>query len=560
MVAPTPQDIAWMRQIHLFHHLSDEEIAAYLEQMVHKRYRRGEAVAHFEEPPKGLCLIREGWVRLYRVEYGEAEPFGLLEEGDYFGTGGIIKGRSCRYDAIAVVDTDIYCWPLPYVQTAAENDARIRDFLQVVWRSRKRALRSKPRWLSNDEMVYLFLSRSKKAFPPYHVHLMALGILLAALAIVAALSAPLLLQGVALVLLGLWALWAVWDWIDWTNDYCVVTNRRIAWVEKVLLLYESRREAPMRTVIALSSRADYMGQVLGYGDVIARTYAGSVLLDRIDHPDRVEALLREYWQRIHRVVEQKSREAILRQIREKLGIPARSVDQDGAGADAAEEVAVAEAEESPAVVKKSRLARVWERLFKQRLVLEDGTIVYRKHPIRLFRRSVKPFLFLFLILLPMIFVGRRFSLIHQPTIRTVYWAVFALLLFSWFGWEFYQILDWDNDEYRLTPTAIVDVYRKPFGQEEKQESPLEKVENITYERPNLLAMLLNYGDVKIHVGTATMTFEAVGRPDRVQREIYERAEQLVNRRRAEEAERERERMLEMLKYYHDIVHPREGEY
>ena len=531
---------------------------AYLEQMEHKRYRRGEVVARFEEPPKGLCFIREGWVRLYRVEYGEAEPFGLLEEGDYFGTGEVVKGLSCRYDAVAVVDTDIYCWPLPYVQIATEEDDRIRDFLRVVWRSRKRALRSKPRWLSNDEMVYLFLPRSKKAFLPYHVHLIVLGIMLAVLAIVLAFSASLLMQGIALVLLGGWALWAVWDWIDWTNDYCIVTNHRVAWVEKVLLLYESRREAPMRTVISLSSRADYMGQVLDYGDVIARTYAGSVLLDRIDNPNRVEALLKEYWQRIHRVVEQKSREAIRRQIREKLGIPARNVDQDGDGSDVAEAIAE-ETKESPPVVKKSRLVRTWERLFKQRLVLEDGTIVYRKHPIRLLRRSVKPFLFLLVVLLPMVYIGKRFSLIQHPPVHAVYWVVFVLLLLFWFGWEFYQILDWDNDEYRITPTVIADVYRKPLGREEKQESPLEKVENITYERPNLLAMLLNYGDVKIRVGTATMTFESVGRPDRVQREVYERAEQLVNRRRAEEAERERERMLEMLKYYHEIVHPREGE-
>ena len=66
-------------------------------------------------------------------------------------------------------------------------------------------------------------------------------------------------------------------------------------------------------------------------------------------------------------------------------------------------------------------------------------------------------------------------------------------------------------------------------------------------------MLLNYGDVRIQVGVTTMVFESVGRPDRVQQEIYERLDRRLLKKREEEVARERDHILDMLKYYHEVV-------
>ncbi len=49
----------------------------------------------------------------------------------------------------------------------------------------------------------------------------------------------------AAIILGIGFGWTIWTWIDWGNDYYVVTNQRVVWIEVVIGLYESRNEAPM---------------------------------------------------------------------------------------------------------------------------------------------------------------------------------------------------------------------------------------------------------------------------------------------------------------------------
>jgi len=44
-----------------------------------------------------------------------------------------------------------------------------------------------------------------------------------------------------LILIGILG-WGVWNAIDWSNDYYIVTNQRVIWLEKVVGLYDSRRK------------------------------------------------------------------------------------------------------------------------------------------------------------------------------------------------------------------------------------------------------------------------------------------------------------------------------
>jgi len=549
MAKITLEEIEWLRQIHLFSHLSEEEVSSYLAQMEKRAYREGETIVDYQEGSPGLCIVRSGEVRLFALKREHFLPFGLLYPGDYFCAGSIFEDEASPiYKAVALSDVDVYFWPLESLGEALLKDDRIRTFLALVLSGRKRALRRGPKWLSSSELLYLFGGRSKMAFLQQYIPFLALGAFLGGISIgVALFVAPnggLLYVLPLLFLLVLWFGGMVWYWIDWINDYYIVTNKRVVWLEKVLLLYESRTEAPLRSVIAISINSDFMGRQLGYATLSIRTYGANVKFDRIANLQAVHDIVEDLWERRKQVVLRESQESIRRRIRERLGIPPRNVDQSALPNSEADQ----DFSQSAEVVTKSKILWALERIFKQRLVLEDGTIMYRKHPIRLLKRSLKGLLIL-AGLGVLLYLGYHFHFSSNP----FFWVVVLFGFVAWLGFEIYQIIDWDNDKYLITSTHVVDIYRKPFGDEERQESPIENVENITYERPSFLAMLLNYGDVRIQVGVTTMVFEAVGRPDRVQQEIYERLDRRLAKKREEEVARERDHILDMLKYYHEVV-------
>jgi len=126
----------------------------------------------------------------------------------------------------------------------------------------------------------------------------------------------------------------------------------------------------------------------------------------------------------------------------------------------------------------------------------------------------------------------------------------SLVLTLWFG---YEVWDWSNDIYQLTPEHIIDIYRKPFGSEDKQSAPLESIENMTYQRRGFLGWLFNFGDVEIRVGTTTMTFEGVARPDMVQQEIFHYMERRRREKEAADTQRESDHMLRLLKAFYEIT-------
>ena len=71
-------------------------------------------------------------------------------------------------------------------------------------------------------------------------------------------------------------LWGIWNWIDWGNDYYIVTDQRVVWVEKVIWLYESRDEAPLTTILAVNTTSTFLGRWLHYGSVIVKTFTGEI--------------------------------------------------------------------------------------------------------------------------------------------------------------------------------------------------------------------------------------------------------------------------------------------
>ena len=113
------------------------------------------------------------------------------------------------------------------------------------------------------------------------------------------------------------------------------------------------------------------------------------------------------------------------------------------------------------------------RFFKVRFE-QNGVITYRKHWLSLIRKCWIPLFILFVLLAISFgwgwFQSTRPEMIFSPSgLLLCGGLVYGLDLF----WLLYCYLDWNNDIYQVTPTHILDIERKPLGEELTKSAPLE---------------------------------------------------------------------------------------
>ena len=132
-------------------------------------------------------------------------------------------------------------------------------------------------------------------------------------------------------------------------------------------------------------------------------------------------------------------------------------------------------------------------------------------------------------------------------------SVIAFLIVVTLLWWLYSFINWSNDIYRVTPDQIIDIYRVPFGDEDRKSAPLENILSTSYERAGLLGQIFNYGIVKIQIGSLDFDFVDVTDPPSVQRDIIQRVNIRQQKKRETDAAAERERMAEWLALYHNTM-------
>ena len=285
--------------------------------------------------------------------------------------------------------------------------------------------------------------------------------------------------------------WGIWNAIDWSNDYYIVTNQRVIWLEKVVGLYDSRQEAPLSSILSVGVETDQLGRILDYGNVIVRTFVGRLEFDYVDHPNQAAEMIREYWERIKSIVTVSQKDVMKNTIREKLGLPVEKKK---------------EPELPPVVTMDESIAKqpLWWIAFKGTFSLrkEDaGKIIYHKHWVVLFGKALLP---LFILVWPVfpasLARGLLFSIhplnrysteilrMHSDPIRS--WRRFPYCpcrLFSGLLWVY---VDWKNDIFMVTAEEIMDYDRKPLGQEEKRTAQLENILSISYKRNRVYRLSL----------------------------------------------------------------------
>jgi len=549
MTIESDQRIAFLKKIHLFRGLTDEQVTAVTGKLEEETHPAGEVVLAEGKSSDRFFLIYRGKVRVTRTRKGAEEQLAIFVAGDFFGEMGVTL-RGPHYASVSTEEeTLLLVLARQDFVNFIKQFPKFKTNLAIVISSRRLAQKLRFKWLRPDEVIY-FLAR-KHSVLLYQaligpVFTLLMFLILLGFSTFMRIKIPIVIDALAvLFIIG----WAIWKGIDWGNDYYIVTNQRVVWLEKVIGIYDSRQEAPLGTILSVGVQTSMTGRMLDYGDVIVRTFVGRIPLSYVSHPQQAAIIVEEYWHRSREVSRREEVEAMKQALRVKLGLAKVS------------EPALSESRAKPKPVSSYRpsiLMILSRDIFRLRFE-EGGTITYRKHLFALLEQVGWPTIFC--LAFTGVIIARLVNLAqveHLALITTTQGhvlidplflsllIVMVLLIFWWV----YQYLDWSNDIFQVTPDQILDIDRKPFGTEQRRSAPLENILSTKAERVGLLGVMFNFGNVYISVGSMELVFEDVYNPVAVQLDIDQRRIAHVAKKREAENIAEHDFLADVFAEYH----------
>jgi len=549
-VIETSAKIAFLKKIHLFYGLEEDELAAVAEELREVSYPTGRVVFEQDSKSESFYLIYGGGVRIVRKQQGKEIQLAVLVKNDYFGEMGLVAKRRRSGTVTAIADTSLLVLTRKNFEALFKRAPKLRLNLSVAIRSRQLARLQNFKWLGKDEVIY-FLARK-------HWIILIPRIIVPSLSLVVPIGlfwGWFLYLRIFLVAFAAWGsliaviLWIVWEVIDWGNDYYIVTNRRVIWLEKVVGIYDSRQESPLSTILSVGVETTQLGRLLDYGSLNVRTFVGKIPFHHVSHPEQAQHMIEEYWNRTKEHALGMEKEAMKNAIRKRLGIPIPP---------APKSASFSSASSTP---KPKTASAILKFLGANTLKLryEQGeNVIYRKHWVVLILDAWIPFFSTIGVLI--MFIYRLFQLAFLPNeafisfqngISVDAWAgALFIALFPVAVWFIYHVIDWSNDKFEVTPEQIIDIDRKPFGSESRNAAQLENILGTEYKRIGILGEIFNYGTVYITVGGSKLAFEDVMDPATVQSDIDRRRMARAAKKSEGAVAAERERMAEWLATYH----------
>ncbi len=542
-----PQFADLLKQLFLFQGLNEAELAHIVARFQPYSFTGDKEVFAQGDEDNMFFVIFKGRVKITQADRKGEHLLSVFGAGEYFGEEALLFNRPRSATVTTLEPTILLGMEQGSFYDLIRDFPNIRTFLTVTADSRHMAQREKFDWLGEDEVVHL-VRRKHEVFLltslllPLFVGLISIPILAYGVTDLDSFINPRLLLYVGIMGIFISIFWIVWNWVNWGNDFYIVTNQRVLWVEKVILLYQSRREAPLTQILSVNVKRTWFGRILGYGDVEVRTFTGGIRMRRSASPILFAAYVEGFKAHAGYLLKQAENEAIRRSLQERLGLP---VDSDTLWPS----LQPRWRRRSGNQPQPGSLRDFLNTLFVVRYE-EENVVTYRKHWLLLLRKTWIPTL---LILFLVGFVALQFedylagstSIFASFPMFLLYAMIFLVLL----GWWTYGYLDWSNDIYQLAPDQIRDIERKPLGDELKKTAPLESILSLEHHRDGIIQLLFNYGNVVINVGETRFIFRGVYNPDQVHQDVSDYIEALSRRKREIEAAREREQMLNWLLAY-----------
>jgi hypothetical protein len=489
----------------------------------------------------GVYLVVSGTLK--QTDPTGETPTRQLRRGDVAGYEAFLNIPTRENEVAVVTPSQLLFLENSKVQTYLLPNPDFASTLTVLMESRALAQRVPMPWLQPGEQVHLMTRKHPvflfwKAFLP--IVAFAVPVILS---IWFGTGYPLLTSILLMTSFAVCALALGWNIHNWSNDFYLITNKRMVWVERVSGLYDSRQEAPLGTLISVGIKTSRLGALIGYSDVVVRTYIGDIRFERVEHAHQIGKLIEAYWARGKSVDLDVDAKEIRLALRRKFGRNVEDLTPREMSAEAAGMVA------APKVKETNFIEWLFSDFLKVRYEV-GGTTTYRRHWFVLIKHAFWPVAILIAtILLVVAVVTRNFrNLDAEMTLVLGFFVVVSMFLWLW-----YVYLDWKNDMFQLTPNQVIDIDRKPLGKESKRSAPLDNILSIEYERKGLLPMIFNYGTVYITIGNTQLTFNDVYNPSTVQQDIFTRMGNHEEEKKQRFTDEERERVAQWFKVYHEVL-------
>jgi len=548
MVDHSQEILDILSNIHFFDMLNEEQLLTVSEQLDTVFFKQNEIIFEEGTEADGFYIVLSGRVSIQQETDHDPVEISICQKGDYFGEEGLDFDKYREVTAQAITNVIAIHINQEQVDTLMEVYPEINEPIRLTIKSYQLFLKHPFNWRGPREAVH-FVARKNSFFlwlgliPPITLGFFSVLMFLYFYFFVSTQNTwlPIFFGSIAIIFLG----WFLWKLIDWSNDFSIITNRRVVSLEKVALFYESRQEAPLDAILSVETRTSQWGRWIGYGDVVIRTYTGVINLKKMSKPDLIVRLINDEREKASHQSNKLQRISKEDTLRSRIGYDRRE------SSDYEEVIEEDEVDHSevPLKVKSSGLMEFLSTFFGLRME-KNGAIIYRTHWFILLKKVLWPGLALILLLFVFIYSLLEFyPSINFDIILLVQFGIGLVLL----GWWLYQYWDWRNDRYIVTDDQLIDLYKRPLGQEQRRSAPIKNIQTVEFERLGLISLILNFGTVFIRVGDTTLTFDYVYNPSKAQQDIFERYQQFNQKQKTREKEALRDEVAEWIEIYHEVV-------
>lgn len=489
-------------------------------------------------PASDTYFILTGKVKIQFHQKKSDRTLGVLGTGDHFGEEALTGNQTYQTRAICLSAVTVLRIRGSKARAIADAYPDLHAAFSLFKRTQKLTSSESLPWRGDNEGVVLF-SRRHPIF--LFLRLFLIGgaflvvfsfLLFAALASVNS-FVPLLILSLVEFLMGV--VICAWAGMEWRNDFFILTRERVCVQKKLIGFYESRHESPVNAILSVGVDTSFIGRMIGYGTVTVRTYTGDLQFKRLPYPYVIYELLEV--RRQTAVLE--ATQAEKQEIREAL-----TGNEEGTSHLKTIRSTSNSNNYSEQTAQSGSFSNFLAGLFNLRSENEDS-VTYRTHWWILLKKTLAPgFLLLGIVLVVIIRLLGFMSIIPE---MVIYSGALILAIIGW-GWWIYQFQDWQNDVYIITDEQLIDVYKKPLGNDDHRSAPVKNIQTVEFERKGLINLILNFGTVKIKIGNEEFTFDNVYQPSEVQAEIYARYRATLENAK----KNEQHKFVEWIKTYEEI--------
>ncbi len=517
--------IILIHKVFPFNLLDSERTKSLIEKSEVVFFKEGDLVYMEGAAAINLYVIYEGAVEIFVEEHKNLRRLNLLHDGDCFGEDTLKQNGSRSSTARIIKGTLLIKIPKKLIDELHSEIPELAKGFSILSTAYDELFDVKFRDLSQETIYYLghphyFAFLSKVLLALLILLLPVLGVI--SLAINGLLSRPVLI-GVSVLGSVLFFLQILWQYLEWKNDYYVITKKRVINLVKSLINFDSKFEVPLSAINNLEIKKSFLSRSFGFGDLIIRTYTGETKLKNVPLVSEVQnflELLTAKDKLSKRLDEKKAFEKIVNDVLSPDDTsPDFMVDH---------------------VNPKIEFSDQYSNL---------PIVALRTHWIILLKKVLFPSLLITSIILLASFFAANDLLNNGSSLGVI---LFGLILICAILWWIYQFFDWWNDRYLITNDQIIDVYRRPFGTENRRTAPITNIQSIRFERKGILGLLLNFGTVYIRVGDDELTFDNISNPSMIQEKLFGILEMSISRSKISARTLQQQNLAEMIDAYHQI--------